>query len=245
MRCIGCGAQMVLTAAVPDETMAVQGFEHQTFRCFDCGAMEQRHTFVAGNPASAEVTAPAPISPPTACIEEAPAANDTVSGAWTRAVEKLRSRQAEIRQRAEAAKRTDWNLEFNQAWERLAPGRPASAENGYSDYTKPKDLREMFARTVRSRLRQTAATAAGRNRAATPIPQPSPQAAQEFKRFWDSLAPGNTPLLLQAESPSVANGASEALLPLPRSLSLVLVETPAAASAAARAISLLRGPLAA
>jgi hypothetical protein len=30
MRCMACGAEMILTNVVQDETMAVPGFEHQT-----------------------------------------------------------------------------------------------------------------------------------------------------------------------------------------------------------------------
>jgi hypothetical protein len=33
MRCMACGAEMILTNVVQDETMAVPGFEHQTFMC--------------------------------------------------------------------------------------------------------------------------------------------------------------------------------------------------------------------
>ncbi len=246
MRCMGCGAQMVLTAAVPDETIVVRGFEHQTFRCFDCAITEQKRTFTGGNPAPAQVIAPAaPAAKSEDPIEPAYPGSNEGPAAWTRAVAKLRSRQAEIRQRAEAAKRMDWNTEFNQAWEQLAPAGAPGQQNGHSTFARPKDLTAMFARSVRGRLRKTAAISLGRSRASTPIPAPSPEAAREFKQFWDSLAPGSTPPQLPAPAPSVSNGPSHALVPLPKSLSLVPIEAPAAMSATARAISLLRGSLAA
>jgi hypothetical protein len=246
MRCMGCGAQMVLTATVPDQTMPVRGFEHQTFRCFDCGVTEQTRTFRAGSPPVAEVTGPATNGVELENGTEAlPAAAAARSRTWTRAVEKLRSREAEIRQRAERAKRTDWNMAFNQAWEQLAPA-PAAAvqngQNGHSTYVRPDDLAAMFARSVRGRLRKKAAMPTTRGRAAAPIADPSPEAAREFNRFWDSLS-GSTPLQLLAEPTSVPNVPPPALLPLPKSVSLVPIEAPAIASAAARAISLLGGPL--
>ena len=122
MRCMGCGAQMVLTATVPDQTMPVRGFEHQTFRCFDCGVTE--------------VTGPATNGVELENGTEAlPAAAAARSPTWTRAVEKLRSREAEIRQRAERAKRTDWNMAFNQAWEQLAPAPAAAVQNGQNGHS--------------------------------------------------------------------------------------------------------------
>ena len=246
MRCMGCGAQMVLTAVAPDQTMPVRGFEHQTFRCFDCGVTEQTRTFRAGSPPVAEVTEPASNGvEPVNGTEALPAAAAAQSRTWTRAVEKLRSREAEIRQRAERAKRTDWNMAFNQAWEQLAPA-PAAAvqngQNGHSTYARPDDLAAMFARSVRGRLRKKAAMPTTRGRAAAPIADPSPEAAREFNRFWDSLS-GSTPLQLLAEPTSVPNVPPQELLPLPKSVSLVPIEAPAIASAAARAISLLGGPL--
>ena len=242
MRCMGCGAQMVLTAVAPDQTMPVRGFEHQTFRCFDCGVTEQTRTFRAGSPPVAEVTEPASNGvEPVNGTEALPAAAAAQSRTWTRAVEKLRSREAEIRQRAERAKRTDWNMAFNQAWEQLAPA-PAAAvqngQNGHSTYARPDDLAAMFARSVRGRLRKKAAMTTTRGRAAAPIAEPTLEAAREFNRFWDSLS-GSTPLQLLAKPTSVPNGPPQALLPLPKSVSLVPIEAPAIASAAARAISLL------
>lgn len=45
MRCLACGAGMILVKVVPDDTMAVAGFEHHTFMCSDCNDIERRLVF--------------------------------------------------------------------------------------------------------------------------------------------------------------------------------------------------------
>ena len=45
MRCMACGAEMILVNVRQDDTMAVPGFEHQTFRCSECQDLEQRLVF--------------------------------------------------------------------------------------------------------------------------------------------------------------------------------------------------------
>lgn len=45
MRCLTCGAEMVLMNVVRDETMAVAGFEHHTFMCSGCKDIERRLVF--------------------------------------------------------------------------------------------------------------------------------------------------------------------------------------------------------
>ena len=58
---------MILMKAVPDDTMAVAGFEHHTFMCSGCNDVERRLIFSkAGEPADGEavpVHAAPPISP--------------------------------------------------------------------------------------------------------------------------------------------------------------------------------------
>jgi hypothetical protein len=46
MRCMACGAEMILMQTVQDDTMAVAGFEHHTFMCSDCHDVERRLVFV-------------------------------------------------------------------------------------------------------------------------------------------------------------------------------------------------------
>src|SRR5206468_3115075 len=45
MRCMACGAEMVLMNVVQDDTMAVPGFGHHTFTCSECQDVEQRLVF--------------------------------------------------------------------------------------------------------------------------------------------------------------------------------------------------------
>ena len=45
MRCMACGAEMILTNVVQDDTIGVPGFEHQTFRCSECHDLERRFVF--------------------------------------------------------------------------------------------------------------------------------------------------------------------------------------------------------
>jgi lipopolysaccharide/colanic/teichoic acid biosynthesis glycosyltransferase len=45
MRCTACGAELILTNVVPDDTGTVRGFEHHTFICSACHVTERRVIF--------------------------------------------------------------------------------------------------------------------------------------------------------------------------------------------------------
>ncbi len=45
MGCTACGAELVLTSVVPDETARFRGCEHHTFICSACHATERRVVF--------------------------------------------------------------------------------------------------------------------------------------------------------------------------------------------------------
>src|SRR6266705_1328737 len=79
MRCMGCGAEMILMQAVRDDTMAVPGFEHHSFMCSDCHDVERRLVFVKpveqGNAEPVTVHASPSISP-TSTVGPAAAAED-------------------------------------------------------------------------------------------------------------------------------------------------------------------------
>ena len=49
MRCMACGAEMILMNVVQDDTMAVPGFEHHTFTCSECQDVEERLVFTKQN----------------------------------------------------------------------------------------------------------------------------------------------------------------------------------------------------
>ena len=46
MRCTACGAELILTNVVPDDTVAVRGVEHHTFICSGCHVIESRVVFI-------------------------------------------------------------------------------------------------------------------------------------------------------------------------------------------------------
>jgi hypothetical protein len=46
MRCTACGAELILTNVVPDETVAVRGVEHHSFICLGCHFTERRVVFI-------------------------------------------------------------------------------------------------------------------------------------------------------------------------------------------------------
>jgi hypothetical protein len=45
-RCSACGAELILTNVVPDDTVAVRGVEHHTFICSACHVIEHRVVFI-------------------------------------------------------------------------------------------------------------------------------------------------------------------------------------------------------
>ena len=76
MRCMACGAEMLLMKVVEDDTMAVSGFEHHTFMCSGCGDVEGRLIFnreQAIPAGSVTIHAPPPLSPATT-VQTSPAA---------------------------------------------------------------------------------------------------------------------------------------------------------------------------
>src|SRR5689334_17008848 len=67
MRCLMCGHNMVLMAALPAERGFVHGFEQQTIQCPACGEIEHRFVFKPAVTAAArEVTT---LACPTDCID--------------------------------------------------------------------------------------------------------------------------------------------------------------------------------
>jgi len=234
MRCMACGGEM--TAAASDDAMTVEGFKHQALQCLSCESTERRLVFSRG---STKATVP----PPDGACPRQPVSSSrqpeaiAVARTWERAIEKLRSHQADLHARADDAAKTNWNARFNVAWEKLVPTRH---EPPLADNAPPRRLKELAwqsGRAVRAQLRGLP-SAGSRSRPPQPAVEPTADTIQRFNRFWDSLAPGGQRLGLPAEASSTLPE------PLPRSLSLVRVENLAGASATARAISLLRSTFA-
>ena len=242
MRCMGCGGDMIVTATACDDAALPAGFTHETLQCLACGDIERRLVF---NPALIKTNASTSArlsSPPEVAASSSPQANSPASDAaslsrppeigasapaWIRAVEKLRSRQADIRVRTHKEK-PDWHARFNEAWEKLAPPSRGPATSN-ANLRAPEQSVWKSARALRAELRAALASDA----AARPAIKPPPEVLERFNQFWDGLLPGRD---RRAPPPEAAS-----TQPLPPSLSLVLREHPQGASTAARAILLLRG----
>ena len=240
MRCMRCGGDMVVTATASEDAALPAGFTHETLQCLACGDVERRLVF---KPALIETDASACLSSPrqetASSSPQAPSPASDASAlslppevgasapAWIRAVEKLRSRQADIRVRTHKEK-PDWHARFNQAWEKLAPPSRGPGTNN-ANQCAPEQSVWKSARALRAELRSALASDA----AARPAIKPPPEVLERFNQFWDGLLPGRDRLAPPIEVTSTR--------PLPPSLSLVLREQPQGASTTARAILLLRG----
>ena len=74
MRCLACDAEMILMKVVKDDTVAVPGFEHHTFRCFACHDVERRLVFTKRGRENDTEPMPVhegpPIAPPSTAQDE-------------------------------------------------------------------------------------------------------------------------------------------------------------------------------
>ena len=244
MRCMACGGEMILTAVKTDDGGMVAGFKHETLQCSVCRDIE--HRFVFGRDSSGEPKAPAASVCPqqravcSSQVESSSSPRQSSSppngissstheasiSCWSRAVEKLRSRQADIRVRDDD-KKTDWNARFNQTWEKFAADRKPRAARDATPQLE--HLARKSARVLRAELRRS--LSAG-NRAERPIIEPAAEEIQWFNQFWDSLLPGRH----RSDLPSHAVPTILAE-PLPRSLSLVRVENIESVTIATRAVT--------
>lgn len=120
MRCVGCGENMRLVQAAADRTMMVPGYEHQTLECPGCREVERRLVFarpIAPLPDELlRVPSGTPASPTPKQHERMHAPK-----AWPRALERLRSRQSALKERAEVARASEAVRQFHQTWDALMP----------------------------------------------------------------------------------------------------------------------------
>jgi hypothetical protein len=63
MRCMACGADMILVKAIADETMPVPGFQRHAHMCSLCHDTEQRLVFNKHAQERELETVPAPVEP--------------------------------------------------------------------------------------------------------------------------------------------------------------------------------------
>jgi len=90
MRCLVCGAEMILTSVVPDDTMEVTGFEHHTFTCSECQDVEERLLFTEQGRGGDVEPMPEQVAPPVVPASTAQDEPVTASGLLTRVVAKIR-----------------------------------------------------------------------------------------------------------------------------------------------------------
>ena len=89
MRCTACGAELILTNVVPDNTMGVRGFEHHSFICSACHVTEHRVLFMRhGREHDAEII-PEHLAPRITSTSTAQEEHIAVPGLFGRVVAKI------------------------------------------------------------------------------------------------------------------------------------------------------------
>jgi hypothetical protein len=247
---------MILAEVKPEAAGMVAGFKHETLQCSVCGDIERRFVFGPGcekpelppvpacpeqpavysSPDEAIFASPPLSSSSPQSISSSPPSSSSLPEAfasastWVRAVEKLRSRQTDIRVRAHVEEK-DWYARFNEAWEKLGGLRkqPTASDTAPRG---PQLLARKSARALREELNGSSST--GYRTKESTIERPAEE-IQRFNRFWDSLLLTRHRSDLRTEAPTILAE------PLPRSLSLVRVENLDGVSVAAHATLLLRG----
>jgi ethanolamine utilization protein EutA (predicted chaperonin) len=101
MKCLACSAEMRLTDVRPDRT-TVCGIERHTFRCSACTHTAQRLML---NRVRMPITN-LPVVTPKAPVIDQHNGRPAAQSAWAKSIEKVKNKQAELKQRAAAA--TDW-----------------------------------------------------------------------------------------------------------------------------------------
>jgi hypothetical protein len=248
MRCIGCGEEMRLVQAVADHTMMVPGYEHHTLECLGCHEVERRLVFT-------KAVAPTPINPMQPSAEApasttAPERNDRADApsTWERALDRLRSQQSSLEERAAGAKTSEAKRQSHQTWDGFLsrrrnappanlvtpaqePARPAptTVASGKDGTPHAATATGALAR-VAAKLRSHQATMDARGA----VKEHSLE-GQPFEQLWDNVGPS-------ARRPTpLGKPPAPRCAPLPRSRSLVPIDNrPAPApSTWARAVAML------
>ena len=115
MRCLVCNSEMLLIEAVQADANTLPGCQHHTFLCSSCHDVERRLVFTGVK----TITATARPDLPASKVSGGGAPD-----AWSRAVEKLLSRQAALKRDA-LAKRSS---ERRAGLEKLQSGQTAANE---------------------------------------------------------------------------------------------------------------------
>ena len=118
MKCVACGAKMFLMQVVLDDTGTVPGLERHTFKCSACPQLARRVKF---RRPQMPVTHLPVIARPTDTLWDGCVA---APSGWGKAVETVRSRQTDLKERAAAAKAAAWT----KAVQKLRSKQTALAE---------------------------------------------------------------------------------------------------------------------
>jgi hypothetical protein len=96
MRCMVCGAEMILTNVVRDDAMALLGFERHSFRCSSCHDVDRRLVFIKHGRQDDAEPMPLHAAPPIA--PSSPVQNEQIAAAgfFRRVLAKLRNREADV-----------------------------------------------------------------------------------------------------------------------------------------------------
>jgi len=182
MKCLACGAEMRLMD-VQTDTTTVCGIERHTFRCSTCPQTAQRLMF--NRPRMPIIHLPVVTRPKAPAIDLQMGRPAAGSG-WVNAVEKLNSKQADLKQRTAMTVRTpDWG----SAVEKVSIALKQQAVSARA---------AAWARTVeRLRSRQMAL----KERAV-----PVRTVDREFDRVWNAQCPDGAAPKPVASVPGLRNG---------------------------------------
>ena len=202
MRCLACGEEMALVEAVPDETMMVPGYEHQTLRCSACGESERRFIFNSGK---SSLTTSAPVKASDAfdkiadglkeVTEISSSRNNDIAapGAWECIIEKVRERQANLNQRvAEAkSKRAKAILQIDEASVNL-PNRQHPVQRKYQPNLANVASKQTCPLRSPAHVLKKAPVSERLRRIQKKLQAvKTSHETEEFKRFWESLVPAS------------------------------------------------------
>src|SRR5262249_13854195 len=126
---------------------------------------------------------------------------------WLRAMDKLRSYQADLHLRAEETKKRNRDIEFAKAWDNF----PAPPQRLLSN--RPRKTLQSHRKPLRRKNLNI-----GTGRSQSPAPAQDAEAIRRFDEFWNSLAPSRPPQ--QAESSALP----AAMAALPISLGVKLLD---------------------
>jgi hypothetical protein len=243
---------MRLVQAVADQTMMVPGYEHQTLECPGCHGVERRLVFarpigpLTVEPMRLSLGAPAPAA------ARKQSQRIDVSRTWARAVERLRSQQSALKERAEGARISETVRQLYQAWDAFTPrhrgappAKPAKSAKPTDKPTQPslpnlasgKDRAQNSAAPVSALARVVAKLRSHQvSISARRAEKEHSLEAQPFDQLWENLG----------ASPRQPTPSGKAPTPRPRPLaksrSLPIEARPKQASSAwARAVAMLQG----